>query len=253
MTILCDSTIRRLCDPKAQHLEETLYNALVVQHQLDYLAAVNNVGIDKVPKPRNRDLLASCLRERTADEVENFVPMIEPFNSGLIRRVGGNAVISFGLTSYGYDVTLSDEFRVFTNINSVVIDPKRLNEACLVQVGVQTDPDTGEKYILMPPNSYLLGRTREYFRIPRDVLVVCLGKSTYARSGAIVNVTPIEPGFEGNVVIEISNSTSLPARIYANEGISQFLFFRGDHPCEVSYGDRNGKYQGQTGITLPKV
>lgn len=188
-------------------------------------------------------------------------PMIHPFSPSLIReKVAADVqstmehkIISRGLTSYGYDVQLADEFRVFTNLNGAVIDPKRLDSRCLADVKAETELTTGERFVLLPPNSYLLGHTVEYFHIPRDVMVVCVGKSTYARAGAIVNVTPIEPGFEGHVVIEISNATTLPLRIYAHEGIAQFLFFRGDRPCDTSYADRGGKYQGQTGVTLPKV
>ena len=161
-------------------------------------------------------------------------------------------VISYGNSSYGYDVRLSEEFKLFTNINSAVIDPKRFDEKCLIDAELKVDPN-GDKYVILPPNSYLLGRTVEYFRIPRNVTVVAVGKSTYARAGAIVNVTPIEAEFEGNVVIEISNSTNLPLKIYANEGISQFLFFQSDEDCETSYADRDGKYQGQTGVVVPRI
>jgi dCTP deaminase len=208
----------------------------------------------------------STPRERmlTEEEIAAFVPMIAPFHPESIRRVedretrGGELcvdprkVISLGLTSYGYDVSLSEnDVRIFTNINATEIDPKALDEACLVPATIRIAPN-GAKYVSLPPHSYMLGSTNEYFRMPRDVLAICLGKSTYARAGILVNATPIEPGFEGEVVIEIANSTSLPARIYLNEGISQFLFFQGE-PCEVSYADRGGKYQGQTGVTLPRM
>ena len=190
--------------------------------------------------------------ELSAEEIAAFVPMIEPFCPDLIRFEEDRRIISRGTTSYGYDVSLSDkEVKLFTNINSTEIDPKRLDERCLVDAQVREDVD-GAKYVVLPPNSYLLGHTVEYFRMPRDLVAVCLGKSTYARAGVLVNVTPIEPGFEGNVVIEVGNSTGLPVRIYLNEGISQFLFLQGD-PCEVSYADRGGKYMGQTGVTLPRV
>lgn len=181
--------------------------------------------------------------------------MIAPFSHEQIRiNDNGVKIISKGVSSYGYDVSLSEEFKIFTNINSSIIDPKRFDEQkCLIDATLQIDEENGDKYVILPPNSYLLGRTNEYFHIPRDITVVCLGKSTYARVGAIVNVTPIEAGFEGHVVIEISNSTNLPLKVYANEGISQFLFFRGDVECNVSYADRCGKYMGQTGITLAKV
>lgn len=181
--------------------------------------------------------------------------MISPFYSHQVRITEeGQKIISMGVSSYGYDVSLSEEFKIFTNLNSSIIDPKRFDEQkCLVDAVLQTDDETGEKYVILPPNSYLLGRTNEYFRIPRNITVICVGKSTYARAGAIVNVTPIEAGFAGHVVIEISNSTNLPLKIYANEGVSQFMFFKGDVTCLVSYADRGGKYMGQTGITLPKV
>ena len=171
--------------------------------------------------------------------------------NGVLRHID-TPVISYGTSSYGYDVSLSEEFKLFTNLNSAVIDPKRFDEACLADAKVHTD-STGDRYVILPPNSYLLGRTVEYFRIPRRVTVLAVGKSTYARAGAIVNVTPIESEFEGNVVIEISNSTNLPLKIYANEGIAQFMFFESDEDCLTSYADRKGKYMGQTGVTLPKV
>jgi dCTP deaminase len=160
-------------------------------------------------------------------------------------------IISYGTSSMGYDVRLAEEFRIFSNVNSAIIDPKKFDERCLVAGELRIDED-GSKYVLLPPNSYLLGHTIEYMRIPRDIMVIAIGKSTYARAGAIVNVTPIEPGFEGTVVIEVSNSTPLPLKVYANEGIAQFVFFRGE-ACETSYGDRGGKYQGQQGIVLPKT
>lgn len=149
-------------------------------------------------------------------------------------------VISYGLSSYGYDVRLSDEFKIFTNINSVMIDPLNFDQKCCF--------DHKGDYCIIPPNSYILGKTIEYFTIPRDISVICVGKSTYARAGAIVNVTPIEAGFEGNIVIEISNATSLPLKVYANMGISQFIFFKGNIPCSISYADRKGKYQNQTTV-----
>lgn len=176
----------------------------------------------------------------------NKGPMIEPYNPECIRtNEAGERVISYGRSSFGYDVKMANKFKVFTNINSGIIDPKSPCEKTMV--GQEGD------FVIIPPNSYILGHTVEYFRIPRDVMVICVGKSTYARSGAIVNVTPIEPGFEGQVVIEISNSTNLPMKVYANEGIAQFMFFLGEQPCEVSYGDRQGKYQGQRGVTLARM
>jgi dCTP deaminase len=167
--------------------------------------------------------------------------MIEPFVDDQVR----DGVVSFGLSSYGYDIRVADEFKVFTNINSTVIDPKHFDPRSFVDI--QSD------VCIVPPNSFALARTIEYFRIPRDVLTVCLGKSTYARCGIIVNVTPFEPEWEGFVTLEISNTTPLPARIYANEGIAQVLFFQSDEPCERSYADKKGKYLRQQGVTLPKI
>ena len=167
--------------------------------------------------------------------------MIEPFVDSQVRE----GVVSYGLSSYGYDIRVADEFKVFTNINNTVIDPKNFDPQSFV--------DIKKDVCIVPPNSFALARTIEYFRIPRDVLTVCLGKSTYARCGIIVNVTPFEPEWEGYVTLEISNTTPLPARIYANEGACQFLFLQGNEPCEVSYRDKAGKYQGQRGVTLPKI
>ncbi|MGE0392199.1 MAG: dCTP deaminase [Vicinamibacterales bacterium] len=167
--------------------------------------------------------------------------MIEPFEDRQVRE----GVVSYGLSSYGYDIRVADEFKVFTNINSTVIDPKNFDARSFVDI--KTD------VCIVPPNSFALARTVEYFRIPRDVLTVCLGKSTYARCGIIVNVTPFEPEWEGNVTLEISNTTPLPAKIYAHEGIAQVLFFQSDEVCEVSYKDKKGKYQAQTGLTLPRM
>jgi dCTP deaminase len=167
--------------------------------------------------------------------------MIEPFSDSLKRE----GVISYGLSSYGYDLRITNEFKVFTNVYSAVVDPKNFSTDSFVDI--KTDVAT------IPPNSFALARSVEYFRIPRKVLCICLGKSTYARAGIVVNVTPFEPGWEGHVTIEISNTTPLPAKIYANEGIAQVLFLEADEECEVSYADRKGKYQGQTGVTLPRL
>lgn len=178
--------------------------------------------------------------------IDEFVPMIAPFEPKNIRfaETSGDKILSYGTSSFGYDVTLQDDFRIFTNINSTIIDPLNFDEKCLQEF-------KGDVCII-PPNSYILAVTREYFNIPRNVMVICVGKSTYARCGAIVNVTPIEPGFSGHVVIEISNATSLPMKVYANQGIAQFMFFESDEECEISYADKAGKYQGQTGVTLAK-
>tara|TARA_B100001123_G_C15296036_1_gene1019245 strand:- start:113 stop:670 length:558 start_codon:yes stop_codon:yes gene_type:complete len=167
--------------------------------------------------------------------------MIEPFEASQVRDGG----ISYGLSSYGYDIRVADEFKIFTNINNTVIDPKDFDARSFV--------DSKTEVCIIPPNSFALARTVEYFRIPRDVLTVCVGKSTYARCGIIVNVTPFEPEWEGYVTLEISNTTPLPAKIYANEGIAQVLFFQSDEVCEVSYADKKGKYQAQQGLTLPKL
>ena len=171
--------------------------------------------------------------------------MIEPFEPGQVKEVNGQPVVSFGTSSYGYDIRCSSEFKIFTNINSTIVDPKSFDEKSFV--------DFKGEVCIIPPNSFALARTVEYFRIPRDVLVLCLGKSTYARCGIIVNVTPLEPEWEGHVTLEFSNTTPLPAKIYANEGVAQVIFFESDEPCETSYRDRGGKYQGQRGVTPPRV
>ena len=167
--------------------------------------------------------------------------MIEPF----VERQQRQGVISYGLSSYGYDARIADEFKIFTNVDNAVVDPK--------EFAPQSFVDRKTDVCTIPPNSFVLARTVEYFRVPKDVLVICLGKSTYARCGLIVNVTPLEPEWEGQVTIEISNTTPLPARIYANEGICQFLFLKGESPPEVSYADRAGKYMHQRGVALPKL
>jgi dCTP deaminase len=167
--------------------------------------------------------------------------MIEPFVDEQTRE----GVISYGLSSYGYDARVSEEFKIFTNVDSATVDPKNFNEKSFV--------DRTTDVCIVPPNSFALARTVEYFRIPRDVLVICLGKSTYARCGIIVNVTPLEPEWEGHVTLEFSNTTPLPARIYANEGACQFLFLKGEGAPDVSYADRKGKYMGQRGITVPRL
>ncbi len=171
--------------------------------------------------------------------------MIDPFEPSQVRHQQDQKIISYGTSSYGYDVRCSDEFKVFTNIHSATVDPKHFDEKSFV--------DVKSDVCIIPPNSFALARTVEFFRIPRNVLTICLGKSTYARCGIIVNVTPLEPEWEGHVTLEFSNTTTLPAKIYANEGVAQMLFFESDEVCETSYADRGGKYQGQTGVTLPKA
>ncbi len=172
--------------------------------------------------------------------------MIEPFVDGQVRSEANDAkIVSYGLSSYGYDIRVSEEFKVFTNVYNTVVDPKNFTEDAFV--------DIVAKECIIPPNSFALARSVEYFKIPRNILTICLGKSTYARCGIIVNVTPFEPEWEGHVTIEISNTTPLPAKIYANEGIAQVLFFEAANVCTTSYAERNGKYQKQRGITVPFV
>lgn len=183
----------------------------------------------------------SIMSDKWIREQAKKYGMIEPF----VETQKRTGTISYGLSSYGYDARVSDEFKIFTNVDSAVVDPKNFSPKSFVD---RTGPSC-----VIPPNSFALARTVEYFRIPRDVLVICLGKSTYARCGIIVNVTPLEPGWEGHVTLEFSNTTPLPARIYANEGAAQFLFLQGNEPCETSYADRGGKYMGQKGVTLPKL
>ena len=183
----------------------------------------------------------SILSDRWIRENALAHAMIEPF----VERQQANGCISYGLSSYGYDARVADEFKIFTNVDSAIVDPKNFDSNSFV--------DRKTDVCVIPPNSFALARTVEYFRVPRDILVICLGKSTYARCGIIVNVTPLEPGWEGHVTLEFSNTTPLPAKIYANEGACQFLFLQGNEPCEISYADRAGKYMGQRGVTLPKL
>jgi dCTP deaminase len=208
-------------------------------------------------------LSASFIRHTSVTQVEQRSPMtiksdkwirrmaeshkmIEPFAPDQVRvSEDGRKIVSYGTSSYGYDIRCADEFKIFTNINSTIVDPKNFDEKSFV--------DFRGDVCIIPPNSFALARTVEYFRIPRTVLTVCLGKSTYARCGIIVNVTPFEPEWEGHVTLEFSNTTPLPAKIYANEGVAQVLFFESDEICETSYADRGGKYQGQHGVTLPKT
>ena len=171
--------------------------------------------------------------------------MIEPYVPHQIASVEEKRIVSYGTSSYGYDVRCSTEFKIFTNINAAVIDPKAFDDSSFIEFH-------GDVCII-PPNSFVLARTIEYFRIPRNVLTICVGKSTYARCGIIVNVTPFEPEWEGYVTLEFSNTTPLPAKIYANEGVAQVIFFESEEACEISYKDRKGKYQGQTGVTLPRT
>ncbi len=185
------------------------------------------------------------LSDRTITELIEKHRMIEPFEPKQVKYRGDGKIISYGLSSYGYDARASDEFKIFTNINSAIVDPKNFVKHSFV--------DKKESICTIPPNSFALARTVEYFRIPRGVMVICVGKSTYARCGIIVNVTPLEPEWEGHVTLEFSNTTPLPAKIYANEGACQFIFLQGDKECLASYKDKNGKYMRQTGVTLPAM
>src|SRR6476469_7312905 len=203
-------------------------------------SAINSFPIDALG-PSRYALGMSILSDRWIREQAQSNGMIEPFVEAQ-RREG---CISYGLSSYGYDARVADEFKIFTNVDSAVGEPKDFASNSFV--------DRKTDCCIIPPNSFALARTVEYFRVPRDVLVICLGKSTYARCGIIVNVTPLEPGWEGHVTLEFSNTTPLPAKVYANEGACQFLFLQGNEPCEVSYADRAGKYMGQKGVTLPKL
>lgn len=183
----------------------------------------------------------SILSDKSIRDLVKESDMISPFVESQKR----DGIISYGLSSYGYDARVANEFLIFTDIDNAIVDPKNFSDKAFVKK--ETD------VCVIPPNSFALAHTVEYFRIPRDVMVICLGKSTYARCGIIVNVTPLEPGWEGHVTLEFSNTTPLPAKIYANEGACQFLFLKGDQPCEVSYQDRKGKYQGQTGVVPPRI
>ena len=188
----------------------------------------------------------SIMSDKWIAEMSTNQQMIHPFVPQQIKEdQQGNKVISYGNSSYGYDARVSNEFKIFTNIDSATVDPKKFSDNSFVNRNVDV--------CIIPPNSFALARTVEYFKIPKDVLVICVGKSTYARCGIIVNVTPLEPGWEGHVTLEFSNTTPLPAKIYAFEGACQFLFLKGSDQCTVSYADRSGKYMGQTGVTLPKV
>ena len=171
--------------------------------------------------------------------------MIDPYVPHQVSSVEEKRIVSYGTSSYGYDIRCSTEFKIFTNINAAVVDPKAFDDSSFIEF--QGD------VCIIPPNSFVLARTIEYFRIPRNVLTICVGKSTYARCGIIVNVTPFEPEWEGYVTLEFSNTTPLPAKIYANEGVAQVIFFESEEVCEISYKDRKGKYQGQTGVTLPRT
>jgi dCTP deaminase len=187
----------------------------------------------------------SLQSDRWITEMSQKHGMIEPFEAVQVRQHHHQKIISYGVSSYGYDVRCAPEFKIFTNIHSSIVDPKAFDEKSFVSI--ESD------VCIIPPNSFALARTVEYFRIPRNVLTICLGKSTYARCGIIVNVTPLEPEWEGHVTLEFSNTTNLPAKIYAHEGVAQMIFLEAKEVCQVSYQDRQGKYQGQTGVTLPRA
>jgi len=191
------------------------------------------------------NVIMSVCSDRWIRKMSQEHGMIEPFIDGQVRSADHGRIISYGLSSYGYDLRVSDEFKVFTNVHSAMVDPKGFDEKSFVDI--KTD------VCVVPPNSFALARSVEYFRIPRNVLTICVGKSTYARCGIIVNVTPFEPEWEGHVTLEISNTTPLPAKIYANEGLAQVVFFEANDVCETSYADRGGKYMKQRGITVPRM
>jgi len=198
------------------------------------------------PTPISKDKNAMTIKsDKWIRRMAQQHGMIEPFEAGQVREANGQRIVSYGTSSYGYDIRCSNEFKLFTNLNSTIVDPKNFDPSSFVDINAD--------FCIIPPNSFALARTVEYFRIPRNVLTICLGKSTYARCGIIVNVTPFEPEWEGYVTLEFSNTTPLPAKIYANEGVAQVLFFESDEVCETSYKDRGGKYQGQQGVTLPKM
>ena len=271
-TILSDAQIRALCEvPVGQFkfIDRSQFGRAIERTRPFYanqvsdlrnhsirIAELHGMKHGEVPQIEMYD------EDKLARLRANFQPMIEPFfpNQVKTRRVediqsGRDAfmdekIVSLGLSSFGYDVTCGREFKIFTNVNSAIVDPKNFDKGSFVDV-VTTDD---KPYILIPPNSFALAVTKEYFRIPRNVLTVCLGKSTYARCGIIVNVTPFEPEWEGYVTLEFSNTTPLPAKVYADEGCAQVLFFEGSEPCDVSYKDRGGKYMGQVGLPVtPKV
>ncbi len=196
---------------------------------------------NKIQSMQELAMLPGLLADHQIRQLARSKDMIDPF----VEKQTKDGVISYGLSSFGYDARAAKEFKIFTNVDNAMVDPKDFSHQSFV--------DRTTDVCVIPPNSFALTHTIEYFRIPNDILVICLGKSTYARCGLIVNVTPLEPGWEGHVTLEISNTTPLPAKVYANEGVAQFLFFKGSAACEVSYADRKGKYMGQRGVTLPKL
>ncbi len=260
MSILSDNTIKKLCTPPYRDFRKSTYVKECVRKRgggmfsLDSDQLFDIDSMERLPLDGEVDTVHDVRIDRDYEINTGGKPMISPFIDHLVRENGeGEKLISYGLTSYGYDVRLdTEDVKVFTNANGGVVDPMVPDEKCFLDAEVRTN-EKGLKYFILPPNSYALASTVEWFNIPRNVSVICLGKSTYARSCAIINVTPIEAGFEGNVVIEISNGSTLPVMIYLETGIAQFQFFHGDKPCDVSYADGNRKYQGQRGVTLSKV
>lgn len=235
MTVLSDNAIRSLCENpyRYEHIVETKWN------------------YSRNGQERYEDIVKY---DKTRSIDNKGYPMIEPFVNRAVRvNQDGEKIISYGLSSYGYDVRLSaNDVKLFSNVNGTIVDPMAMDASCLLDADIKTN-EKGFKYFILPPSSYALGYTIEYFYIPRNVNVICVGKSTLARAGALVNVTPIEAEFNGNVVIEISNGSTLPIMVYLEMGIAQFQFLEGINHCDVSYADRNGKYQGQTGLTLARL
>jgi len=269
MSILSDNQIAQLCRPFAFMIEGSCGRPFLPDNENEstkfFPANISEEEIKSwienktqfiVGDPSDRSIhTVKSYRPLTEDEKieHNASRMIYPFCPESVKiNEQGNKALSFGLSSYGYDVRLDENFKIFTNLYGGVIDPKRLNPDTMIDVKAKPD-EYGDMYVILPPHSYLLGSTIETFNIPKNVMVIAVGKSTYARTACHINVTPIEAGFRGKVVIEASNASSLPVKIYANEGIAQFLFFQGTEACQVSYADRNGKYQDQSGLTMAKV
>lgn len=242
MSICSDKWIRRQCTPPTHAIlnQDGAVIEYLTPRNADHLETVQ-FRVDRRP---GAALIAIADLTHPDNVLRGWTSMIHPFADRQVRNAEDLPIISYGVSSYGYDVRCANEFEVFTNVNGGTVDPKNFDKKMLHRV-------VGDECII-PPNSFALARTVEWFKIPRNVLTVCLGKSTYARCGIIVNVTPLEPEWEGHVTLEFSNTTTLPAKIYANEGVAQMLFFESDEECEVSYKDRNGKYQGQSGVTLPR-
>lgn len=238
MSIKSDKWIRRQCQPPTHVI-------IGVQDEIiQFFTPKNKDELELVQFRCDKQWSGMRLREARPYDLASWKPMIDNFVERQMRGPEEERQISYGVSSYGYDVRCTNKFKVFTNINSAVVDPKNFDHNAFVDVEADV--------CIIPPNSFALATTVEYFRIPRNILTICLGKSTYARCGIIVNVTPLEPEWEGQVTLEFSNTTTLPAKIYANEGVAQMLFLESDEDCEVSYKDRGGKYQGQEGVTLPR-